>query len=102
MLPHLRRSRPPEPKTLKDLVQLQERSQPKGIVFLMGAGASADAGLPTSAEMLKRLRNSGGADTPLLELLEKGKAFSNIEDLLLTLEVLTAPQDSDLASFVAK
>jgi SIR2-like domain len=80
---------------------MQKKLQPKGIIFLLGAGASQEAGIPTSAEMLERLRHARHPQEALLAKLERIRRFSNIEDLLLTLDNLNSSADSQvLAPFV--
>ena len=100
MTDYLSRLKPRKLRTARDLIDLQEKGKRKGIVFLLGAGASAEAGIPVSAEMLNRLRSARHPHAALLAELEKFRRFSDIEDLLLTLHALARPDDSELSPFV--
>lgn len=45
--------------------------RPKGFVFLLGAGASAEAGIPTSDQMLRKLRNEPSLSEDEIRLLDQ-------------------------------
>jgi len=83
----------------KQLIRLHKKPRPRGIIFLLGAGASADAGIPTSCEMLDLLKNSDCPKKALLAQLQRIGKFSNIEDFFLALEALAEPRASDLFPF---
>jgi hypothetical protein len=83
-------------------IRWQKRITPRGFTFLLGAGASADAGVPTSEGILRRLTTSRlqSSQKQLLERLVTIRMPTNIEDLVMALDTLSHPERADLYAFV--
>ena len=80
------------PSSLEDVARELDRLRRRGFVFLLGAGASAEAGVMTSTDMVSALLKRFQSDRDLrklLRVLTKGLGrHPNIEDLLVALDVV--------------
>jgi hypothetical protein len=91
-------------------------SRSKDIIFLLGAGASAEAGIPVSSEMIQLVEQSleGGAEQGLYHHVKSAIHFSaglkgrfgdavpfNIETLVNTLNELERNEEHPLYPFIA-
>src|SRR5262245_49108925 len=92
-------------------------SRSKDIIFLLGAGASAEAGIPVSAEMIDRVEQAllkGSVDEGLYHHVKSAIHFSaglkgrfgmavpfNIETLVNTLYELERNEEHPLYPFIA-
>lgn len=94
--------KPPKIDLLDDMVVAYERYRRKGFLFLLGAGASADCGIPTSFQLLEGLQKAkfpAKEQRELLDKIMKIRRPNNIEELFSAVHTLANPEEDDLFSF---